>query len=183
VSAWIGIVGTVVGAAIAGGLLYFRDAAQRRYSRQAERRALVIGKYEQLHKELSEIDTSVGALAVALIGHASLRDNVTSSELSSSTPLNSALMHATFYVPQLLPQLEALQPQVVELYRIAFKLNSAKDGSESERLALAESGMEISFQVSRLVTAAKAELGSLARKSIHGEERFLGVKSFRRRAR
>jgi len=125
-SAWIGLIGTVIGATIAGVLLYFRDSAQRMYSRQAERRGLVIDKYEELHRELTDIDSSIGNLGVELIGVASLGDKVDLGKYSSKLPVSSALMHAQFYAPQILPCLEPLQPKLAEFYQVIFKLSSSR---------------------------------------------------------
>ena len=168
-SAWIGLAGTVVGAAIAGVLLYFRDSAQRTFSRQAERRALVIDKYERLYRELTDIDSSIGNLAVDLIGVASLGDKIDLGQYTSKIPLSSALMYAEFYAPQILPNLQPLQPKLAEFYQVIFKLSTSRTASDSERLALAESGMEISHHVKQIVRAANEALAKLARDATHGQ--------------
>lgn len=158
----------MIGAALAGILLHLRDAAQRKYSRQAERRALVIEKYEQLHQELTNIDSSIGNLGVDLIGVAGLGDKVDLGKYSDKIPVSSALMHAEFYAPEILPHLEPLQPKLAEFYQLVFQLGSSRDDKEPERLALAESGIEISNQVKEIIKSANKELAKLARETIHG---------------
>ncbi len=158
----------MVGAAIAGILLHLRDVAQRKYYRQAERRSLVIEKYEQLHQELTDIDSNIGLLGVDLIGVAGLGDKLDLGKYSSKIPMSSALMHAEFYAPEILPYLEPLQPKLAEFYQLIFKLGSSRNEKEPVRLALAESGMEISNQVKEIIKSANMVLAKLAREAIHG---------------
>lgn len=149
-------------------MLHLRDAAQRKYSRQAERRSLVIDKYEQLHQELTDIDSSIGNLGVELIGVAGLGDKIDLGKYTSNIPVSSALMHAEFYAPEILPYLEPLQPKLTEFYQLIFKLGSSRNEKEPVRLALAESGIELSYQVKEIIKSANSELAKLARKAIHG---------------
>ena len=149
-------------------MLHLKDTAQRKYSRQAERRALGIEKYEQLHQELTDIDSSIGLLGVDLIGVAGLGDKVDLGKYKSNIPVSSALMHAEFYAPEILPYLEPLQPKLAEFYQLIFKLGSSRNEKEPVRLALAESGIELSYQVKEIIESANSELAKLARKAIHG---------------
>lgn len=158
----------MIGAALAGILLHLRDAAQRKYSRLAEHRALVIEKYEQLHQELTNIDSSIGNLGIELIGVAGLGHKVDLQQYSDKIPVSSALMHAEFYAPEILPHLESLKPKLAEFYRIIFKLESDRNDKELERLALAESGIEISNKITEIIKSANKELAKLAREAIHG---------------
>lgn len=167
-NSWIGLIGTVVGAFIAGTLLQFRDSAQRKYTRQTERRALVVEKYELLHQELTDIDTIIGNIGVDLIGVAGLGEKIELGKYSSKINVNSALMHAEFYAPEISPFLEPIQPKLAEFYQIIFQLGPTQKESSPERLALAKSGIEITNQVKVIIKSANKELAKLAREAIHG---------------
>lgn len=158
----------MVGAVVAGLLLHLRDSAQRKYSRQAERRALVVKKYEQLHQELSDLDSAIGLIAVDLIGVAGLGDKIDLGTYSSKIRLSSALMHAEFYAPEVLPLVASLQPKLAQFYQVIFKLGANRSKATSERMAMAESALEISNQVKEVVRAAHQELTKIASEVIHG---------------
>ena len=148
--------------------MYFREGSQRQYSRQAERRALVIEKYEQLHQDLTEIDSSIGLLGVDLIGVAGLGDKIELGKYTDKIPMSSALMHAEFYAPEILPYLEPLQPKLTEFYQLVFMLRSSKDKNEKERLDQAQAGIDISYQVKEIIKIANKKLAELAKEVIHG---------------
>lgn len=53
-TAWIGIIGTVIGAIIGGGLTLLNAHLQTRRQVQQDRRKLILSKLEELHEAISE---------------------------------------------------------------------------------------------------------------------------------
>ena len=167
-NAWIGLIGTIIGAIIAGTLVHFRDSSQRRDSRRVERRALLIDKYEILHKELTDIGSNIGLLAVDLIGVASLDDKIDFEKYKSEIPMNSALMHAQLYAPEITDNVEVLKVKSVEFYRLIWQLSATGSELKNERLAIAAKALDVSGEIETLSKNAKSELSSVARQLIHG---------------
>ena len=165
---WVGVVGTIVGATIAGGLMLLKEVGQRKHARQTERRALVIHKLEQLHQELTDIDAAIGNLSIDLIGVAALGEKLDLSRYTQKIRVSSVMMLAGFYAPQLLPHLQPLQKALVEFYQITWKLGTTKEASESERLAIAEEGMKAAAKVKDVINTANKALENVARSEIHG---------------
>jgi hypothetical protein len=124
-NAWIGIIGTVIGTIIGGGLAWLNMKFQLQIQEERERKKLLLGKLEEIHELLSKYKHS---FTMATMEH--LRATFTSEsklfENLPPVPAERLRMLIGFYAPELkehFRNLEALKEEWGEASGEHLKMN------------------------------------------------------------
>ena len=127
-SAWIGIIGTIFGALLAGILSWFNPRFQLRYKEARDRKRFFLNNLEEIYEVLVQFKHLYTMLTLDQITTLVARQPFQKSE-GPPVPIERLQMLVGFYAPELSPQLEQL-------------LNSRKEYSQSlvERVGLETKG-------------------------------------------
>lgn len=105
--AWIGIIGTVIGAIVGGGLTLLNAHLQTRRQVHQERRKLILSKLEELHEAISvfRYESREILLLIMKMPAGSNAEGMQQSKERRSLSLERIEMLAGFYAPELSEQL------------------------------------------------------------------------------
>jgi hypothetical protein len=106
-TAWIGIIGTIVGALLAGGAAWLNSRSQLRRQEERDRKKLFLGKLEELYEIVSEFKHSYTRTTMAQLTSLAERRALDQSDVPP-VPLEKLHMLIGFYAPELEPQLAQL---------------------------------------------------------------------------
>lgn len=163
----IGFVGTVIGAAIAGGFVYFKDKQQHDFEVSKERRSLLVEKYELIYKELDLYQAYATDISTQMILEVGYSGKFDPNKIRSEIKNANLRMNITFYAPELLEIFEKIDKKYQIIVRamgeFILKFDASKDHkgklTSEATIALAETG--------NLIGEAKDKLSKLAGKQIH----------------
>jgi hypothetical protein len=141
-TAWIGIIGTVIGALVGGGLALLNAHLQTRRQVDQDRRKLILSKLEELHEAISHFrhESRETLLLVMAMPTGSNAEGVQQSKERRNLSLERIEMLAGFYAPELSEQLlNTLQKTVsymdaVVTYGMAKRLGEAHDKNTFDEL-------------------------------------------------
>jgi hypothetical protein len=132
ITAWIGIIGTVVGAIIGGGLSWLNTRFQLKHQEERERKRLLLGKLEETHELLSQYKHSY---TLVTSQHVRMQLTKQPMDLKELTPIpkEKLRMLIGFYAPELTELLKSLEQASNEYGDASADHFEAKEKSETER--------------------------------------------------
>jgi hypothetical protein len=141
-TAWIGIIGTVIGAIVGGGLTLLNAHLQTRRQVQQERRKLILSKLEELYEAISHFkhENHEYLLLIMTMPAGPNAEGVQQSKVGWNLSLERIEMLVGFYAPELSEHLQkALQEGVsymdmVLIYTAAKKSGEAQDKNTFDEL-------------------------------------------------
>jgi hypothetical protein len=108
-TAWIGIIGTVVGALLAGGAAWFNARSQIRRQDERDRKKYILSKLEELYEAITQLERHYQQLTITEMMSLALVDRKLEKPPDvQPLPLNKIQMLVGFYAPELEPLLELL---------------------------------------------------------------------------
>jgi hypothetical protein len=162
-NAWVGIIGTVIGAILGGGLTWLNMRFQLRHQEERERRKFLLGKLEELHEVLSQYRHCY-TTATSQHYKASLANESMDLKDSSTVPIEKLRMLIGFYTPELKDSLQGLENAAYE-YGNAFvqRLESMK-ANELERKKALSRVFETQKKIDDICKTLQEEVITISRK-------------------
>lgn len=153
-----GIIGVLVG----GLLTWFVSSRQRKFDLEKEKRALLIAKYEELHKTLGELSDSVAEYTAPILTDLAFDSGFDFSKVKNRIPSDKVDMLIEFYVPELKGDHEYIKKQVNFLYEHISKHALQVSRTETFKLKSAVMAQELNKATKQTVTQMKKKLAELA---------------------
>jgi hypothetical protein len=119
-SAWIGIVGTIVGALLAGGTAWLNSRSQLRRQEERERKKLILSKLEELYEIVSQFKHSYVKSTTSQLTSLAERRPLEQSDVPP-VPLEKLHMLVGFYAPELEFKLQQLMLRREEFGHVLVK--------------------------------------------------------------
>ena len=157
---FIGIIGVLVG----GFLTWFIGSRQRKFELEKEKRALLISKYEELHKTLGELSDSVAEYTTPILSDLTLDSGLDFSNINKRIPSDKVDMLIEFYVPELKDDHEYIKKQINFLYEHISKYTLQVPRTKEFRLESAVMAQELNKTTKNTVISMKKKLANLAGK-------------------
>lgn len=126
-SAWIGIIGTVIGTVVGGGLALLNAHLQTRRQAREDRRKLILAKLEELHETISHFKQAERQLFIQVVtksNNADLKQQLIERRYSAHERIQ---MLVGFYAPELSEHLiKALKAKIIYLDLMISRLSSVE---------------------------------------------------------
>lgn len=108
-TAWIGIIGTIVGALLAGGAAWFNARSQIRRQEERDRKNHILSKLEELYEAITQLRRHYAELTITeMMTLAQVDRSAMKPPDMQPLPLNKIQMLVGFYAPELEPLMEQL---------------------------------------------------------------------------
>ncbi len=131
-NAWIGIIGTVIGAIIGGGLALLNAHLQTRRQAQQERRKLILSKLEELHEAISHFRHEHHEMFLRVMAEALNAEGTREAGERRNLSLDRMQMLVRFYAPELSDHLQKAMSETASYLDTAFAYAAAKKSGELE---------------------------------------------------
>jgi gas vesicle protein len=165
--ALVGLIGTVVGAAIAGAFVFLKDKQQHNFERAKEKKKLLLEKYELIYKELiiyQEFATDISMQMISEVGYSG-KFNV--NKIRKDIKDTNLKMNASFYAPQLSHVLEEIEQKHTIIARAMTEFILKFDAPKDEKGTLTGNATIALAEMTKLVSKAQVQLSSLALEQVN----------------
>lgn len=159
---WIGIIGTVSGVILGGGITWFLGNRQREHDVNKEKRTLLLSKYEELHTLLGELQDCVSILTTQILSEAVTGSKFDSKAIKKRMPTEKIAMLIQFYVPELEKDHEYIKKQTNFLYEHIGKHLLELNKTKQFKIESAAMATELSKATSSTVASMKLKLAETA---------------------
>ena len=166
-NALIGLIGTIVGAGIAGFFMFHREKQQRTFEKQKQKRDLLLKKYEEIFRDLSNYEIYGSEISMQMISEAGYGGKFDANKLSTSLRDNTLIMNATFYVPEIIPEITLIEEKLNIVTRAVTAFLLKVDAPLEQKSKFSEEALVASAELSRVAKAAKSKLAELAGKQVN----------------
>ncbi len=165
--AFIGLVGTIIGAAIAGGFVYFKDKQQNDFELTKDRKKLLIEKYELIYKEFDLYQAFAMDISMQMISEAGYGGKFNPDKIRKDIKSTNLRMNLSFYAPELLDIFEKVDKKYLYIGHAMGEFILKFDASKEEKGKLtAETAIALA-EMGDLIGKAKDQLSKLAAKQVH----------------
>src|SRR6185503_18650968 len=106
-TAWIGIIGTVIGALLAGGAAWLNARSQIRRQEERDRKKYILSKLEELYEAITHLRRHYAELTIREMMHLAGRIPMEPSKILP-LPIGKIQMLIGFYAPELEPLIDVL---------------------------------------------------------------------------
>jgi glutamate synthase domain-containing protein 3 len=163
----IGLIGTIIGAAIAGGFVYFKDKQQHDFEVTKERRSLLIEKYELIYKEFDLYQAFATDISMQMISEAGYRGKFNPDKIRKDIKSANLRMNITFYAPELLDIFEKIDKKYLLIIRTMGEFILKFDASKDQKGKLTGEAAIALAEMGNLIGEAKDQLSKSVGKQIH----------------
>lgn len=133
----IGLLGTLIGATIAGIFVVLSNRQRQSFERAKENRELLLAKFEAIHKGLIAYQKLANELSMQMVSEAGYGGKIDPSKLSRDAVLSDLKMNVLFYAPELKDIVSQIEEKhkLIGSYAAKFVLGSEGAGNSKERMA------------------------------------------------
>jgi hypothetical protein len=131
-TAWIGIIGTVIGAIVGGGLTLLNAHLQTRRQAQQDRRKLILSKLEELYEAISHFRFMHHELFLQLMTEGPNAGGKVEARERRGLLIDRILMLVGFYAPELSKHHIATMKEAISFMDTAFTYAAAKKLGEAQ---------------------------------------------------
>jgi gas vesicle protein len=165
-SAWIGIIGTVIGAIVGGGLALLNAHLQTRRQVQQERRKLILSKLEELHEAISYYrrEHQENLLLVLTMPEGPNSETSQESKERRNLSMERIQMLVGFYAPELSKYLEKIMRETVSHMKTVVAYTAAKRLGEARDKDTTDSLWSTREELDGALTLMQMELENVAKK-------------------
>lgn len=165
-SAWIGIIGTVIGAIVGGGLTLLNAHLQTRRQVQQERRKLILLKLEELHEAISLFrrEHKELLLLVLTMPEGPNTENSQQSNERRNLSVERIAMLVGFYAPELSKYLEKIMKETIRHMETVVTYTAAKRLGEARDESIIDSLLSTREELDGALTLMQMELENVAKK-------------------
>ena len=157
-----GLIGTIVGACIAGYFVFHREKKQREHEQQKQKRELLLQKYEQIYKDLSNYSHFVGEISMQMISEVGYGGKFDPGKFTATLKDCDLAMNITFYAPEISEQLQDIEAQHTIAARAMTEFLLKSEASHEERSKFTGDAAVASAMLTKTVKEAQEKLASLA---------------------
>lgn len=161
----IGLIGTVVGACIAGAFMYYKDRQRQDFERERARKALLLDKYEEIFKDLSAYSSHAGEISMQMLSETGYGGKFDPDKLTTSLKENKLKMNVTFYAPELLEELSEIEKKHKSVSSFVTEFILEVEGSAKKEKLTGDAAVAAA-ELSKIVETTKEKLAGLAKKQI-----------------
>ena len=151
--AWIGVIGTVSGVILGGGITFVASILKLRQEDKLDRRKILIERLEESHTCLEKIKEAANLLNAGVLKKMAMKSNF-EVMLKEKIPMERLSMLIHFYSPTLAKNVEPMEIKFSQLLRQVGKVIMSIEPNDEERgesiVQCAELAKEISDQASEI---------------------------------
>jgi gas vesicle protein len=164
--AWIGIIGTVVGALIGGGLTIFNAHLQTRRQAQQERRNLILSKLEELHEAITHLKDEHRKVLVLLMSGQG--DDEAKRQATETRDLSAERiqMLVGFYAPELSKHLPKMLRESVDYLDTVITYVLAKRAGQVQKENSFDLVLSKREELDRTLMKIQSEVEDMSKKYI-----------------
>jgi hypothetical protein len=166
--AWIGIIGTVIGAIVGGGLTLLNAHLQTRRQIQQERRKLILSKLEELHEAISHFrhESREALLLMIAMPAGSNAEGIQQSKERRSLSIEKIEMLVGFYAPELSEHLKKILQETVSYMDKVVAYGAAKRLGEAHDKNIFDALLSKRETLDGALTLMQMELETVSKKYI-----------------
>ena len=161
-----GLFGTIVGACIAGFFVFHRDKKQREYEQLKQKKDLLLQKYEQIYKELTNYSHFVSELSMQMISEVGYGGKFDSEKFRTTLKDCDLAMNITFYALEISEYLKNIESEHTIAARALTEFLLKSSASHEEKSKFTGDAAIASAKLSETVKEAKGNLALLVREQI-----------------
>jgi len=159
---WIGMIGTVLGIILGGGIALFGTYIQISHQRQLERKKRLLEKYEGIHELLGKIVDYISIWATNVFVNVAANINIDPEKLKSEVCLDHLQMLVDFYAPSLKPEVEAIGVIYKEVFILVTETFTEKNKTSAWKAKVGNLAASIPQKLVKHSDNAKSKLTALA---------------------
>lgn len=163
----IGLIGTIIGACIAGGFMHYKDSKNRVFEKEKDKKALLLSKYEEIYKDLSAYSGFANEISMQMISEAGFSGKFDSKDITYNLKNNNLKMNVMFYAPELAYKIAHIDEKYIIIIESMTNFLLKETTTPEEKVKLTGNATVASIELSRLVTNAQEELALLTKKLIN----------------
>ncbi|PHR52139.1 hypothetical protein [Cycloclasticus sp.] len=161
--ALIGVVGTIIGATIAGVFLFHKDKRQYNFEKEKARRELLLTKYEEIYSNLADYSGFAQEISVLMIGDAGYGSKFDATKLQTNLKENKLKMNVMYYAPELQDDIVEIDAKQTVVARALTKYLLDQNNNEESKGKLTGETAIASAELSKLTAKAQEKLAALVR--------------------
>ncbi|HKK44375.1 MAG TPA: hypothetical protein VJ964_02560 [Balneolaceae bacterium] len=165
--ALFGLIGTVVGASIAGAFVYFKDRQQHDFERTKEKKTLLLEKYELIYKELLIYQAFASDVSMQMISEAGYSGKFDQTKIRKEIKDTCLKMNVSFYASELSVVYEEINIKYTIIMRAMAEFVLKFDASKDQKGKLTGEAAIALSEMSDLITKAQDQLSKLALEQIN----------------
>ncbi len=150
---WIGVIGTLIGVAVGGGITYFVTQLQIEHTEKIERSRRQLAKLEATHELFSKVSKLTGFMHMDVV--ANLTHGIKIEFKDDKIPLDALQMHTDMYIPEVSSKAHDITEQFMEFLNILGKVMLSHTITDQERGDYIEKSTGIATTIDRLSKEAK----------------------------
>jgi len=162
--AYIGLIGILIGAVIAGGITLLVSFLQFNHQNKQEKRKRKIENIETIHRLLSTITYEVQIMCMKYFGYLNWNIEPKTESKKEKIPMDELRMLVDFYVPNLKIEINLINKKWVELGEVLAKFFLKPPTTQDEKTKLIANFTEIPTTMQMLSEKAKEKLTKIINK-------------------
>lgn len=161
------IIGTIVGACIAGAFMYFKDKNQMEFERLKSKKELLLDKYEHIYKDLNAYSAFSNEISMQMISETGYGGKFDIKKLSISLSDNQLIMDVMFYAPELQNIMNKVHQKQEDVTKSVTTFILDTEATKEHREKLTGDAFIASAELSKLVKEAQKKLAGLVKAQLN----------------
>ena len=156
---WTGVLGTLAGALVGGGIAFFVSSRQFKHQRALERERRQLTNFENIHKLLSRVAHQAGVMSTQVIGVLGYGTKMKAD--GEMLPMDELRMLVDFYAPTLRPEIDQITLHWMKLARAIGETIMTQDRTDDWKTKTVLDATTASVDILKCSDIAKKKLNEL----------------------
>lgn len=162
-TAWLGLIGAILGTAIGGIIAYYTAAQKLKHERNLDKDKRLIASFESIHELLSKVSDQASILNIGILGDLGFGNRLKGDLIKEKVPLDRLRMLVDFYAPTIRGEVQEISNQFAIIVRSATEVLLQKERSEDWKGKTVEASAIASVEITNLTKKAQEKLSVLVK--------------------